>query len=118
NLYLLAAFVVPRYASLNAEGVASAVREAVADGEVAGATELYRLGTMAYPGSAALSRMAIELPALDLKGRDEAIFKDLRERLTRGETLNRRAELMAFARLGAMKQAFDPGIMRAVVDRV
>ena len=118
NVSLLAAFVLPRYAALDAEGVAAAVREAAADGEPERATELYRMGTGVYPDSVALSRAVIDLPSLDLKGRDEATFTGLRARLARGETLNNRAEMMAFARLGAMKQAFDPEIMRAIGHRV
>ena len=118
NLALVMAFVLPRYALLGADGIAAAVREAVTDDEPARATELYRLGTAAYPDSATLSRAVFDLPTLDLKGRQQALFTALRAKVARGGTLDSRTELMAFARLGAMTHAFDPEIMRAIGHRI
>jgi hypothetical protein len=117
NLTLLVGFARPRFEPLNADGLASAAREAAADGQIAAAMDLYRLASSAYPDSVAVSDLVIQVPEFEFKGSHESVFRELRARLASSGALTDRAELMRIAQMAAAQQVFGPEILRAIVHR-
>ncbi len=117
NLVLLVAFVRPLYQPLNADDFTTAVKAEIAEQDFARASALYRIGVAAYPESAALRRIETDEPMLVLTGGDEVLLAGLRERIGRGEQLERREELWALARVVATKGRLEPEMLDQVVRR-
>ena len=118
NMVLLFGFVAPLYRELDDRGLAELVTEDAAREDYPRAASLYRLAIAEYPESTSLRQVARDVPLVFLRGNDDQLLGELRDRIGRGERLRTRAELMALARIVPVKPWLTADLLRLVVDAI